>query len=308
MAVYTDLADLAGSLDDHLYLYLQEVGRVPRLSRQEEVALAESIERGRAELCKPPACQDQQYIDAGKEAWQKLIEANLRLVVSVAKKFVGCGLALQDLIQEGNVGLIIAAEKYDWRRGTRFGTHATWWIRQAIIRAIEEQGHLIRLPSSIHGTIRALQRLQEALRQELGREPSYTEMAKRSEFSAQHIHFLYSIYQQPTSLALLNEGGSAFLRDLLREPVLPAPGEQTVSSRIQALLAVLSPRELEVVWLRYGFDGCASRTYAEVGNELAVSRQGIQQSAARALRKLSQVCQSSDIQEQLFTPSVANHS
>jgi RNA polymerase primary sigma factor len=221
---------------------------------------------------------------------------------------MGCGLALQDLIQEGNVGLIIAAEKYDWRRGTRFGTHATWWIRQAIIRAIEEQGHLIRLPSSIHGTIRALQRLQEALRQELGREPSYTEMAERSEFSAQHIHFLYSIYQQPTSLALLNEGGSAFLRDLLREPVLPAPGEQTVSSRIQALLAVLSPRELEVVWLRYGFDGCASRTYAEVGNELAVSRQGIQQSAARALRKLSQVCQSSDIQEQLFTPSVANHS
>ena len=116
MAVYTDLADLAGSLDDHLYLYLQEVGRVPRLSRQEEVALAESIERGRAELCKPPACQDQQYIDAGKEARRKLIEANLRLVVSVAKKFMGCGLVLQDLIQEGNIGLIIAVEKYDWRR------------------------------------------------------------------------------------------------------------------------------------------------------------------------------------------------
>src|SRR5258708_22909760 len=170
MAVYTDLAEMAGSL------YLQEMGRVLRLSAAEEMDLALCIERGRAELWRPPADQDEQCIDEWKEARRRLIEANLRLVVSVAKKFVGCGLALQDLIQEGNIGLIIAAEKYDWRRGTRFGTHASWWIRQAIVRAIEEQGHLIRLPSSIHSTVRALQRLQEALRQELRRTPSHTDI------------------------------------------------------------------------------------------------------------------------------------
>lgn len=301
-------ADAEVDPSDCVGFYFYEISRVSLLSAAEEVEMAWRMERGRIEPLKPAAIRDYRLVEDGEEAQRRLIEANLRLVVWIAKKFLGQGLPLLDLIQEGAIGLMHAVQTFDLARGTKLSTHATWWIRQAITRAIEEQSRLVRLPSSIHNTIRALQRLQEELRQELGREPTYVEMAERCKHSARDIHYLFTINQQPASLEMpLDESEKTSLGDFLQQPTQSAPREQVVSPHIQALLAILSSREREVVWLRYGFDGRASRTLAEAGNELAITRQCTQQTEARAVRKLRQACQRPDIQEQLFAPSAANH-
>jgi RNA polymerase primary sigma factor len=253
--------------------YLREIGRVPLLTAAEEIALAKRIERN------DPAARRQ------------LIEANLRLVVSVAKRYVGRGMLFLDLIQEGNIGLMRAVEKYDWRRGYKFSTYATWWIRQAITRGIADQARTIRVPVHMVETINKLHRIQRQLMQELEREPTPEELAVVMETTPERIVQILKIAQEPVSLETPvgdEDDGSlgAFIED--DEETRP---HQTVLSKLridelQDVLSTLSHRERKVLELRYGLDGSDARTLEEVGRAFGVTRERVRQIESRALMKL----------------------
>src|SRR5450759_562564 len=194
------VADLESSLDDPVRMYLREIGRVPLLSAEEEVRLARRMERGRGELTKPATMRDYRTIEDGEEAQRRLTEANLRLVVSVAKKYIGRGMSLLDLIQEGNIGLIRAVEKFDYTKGYKFSMYATWWIRQAITRAIADQARTIRIPVHMVETINKIYRTSRRLVQEYGREPTSDEIGRGMEISAEKVREIIKVSQEPVSL------------------------------------------------------------------------------------------------------------
>nr|HET6902045.1 sigma-70 family RNA polymerase sigma factor [Ktedonobacteraceae bacterium] len=218
------VADLESSLDDPVRMYLREIGRVPLLSAEEEVRLALRMERGKAERLK--AVPNRRYVDDGEEAQRRLTEANLRLVVSVAKKYIGRGMSLLDLIQEGNIGLIRAVEKFDYTKGFKFSTYATWWIRQAITRAIADQARTIRIPVHMVETINRLIRISRRLLQDLGREPTSEEIAEQMEISAEKVREIIKVSQEPVSLETpIGEEDDSHLGDFIEDHTALAPAD-----------------------------------------------------------------------------------
>lgn len=261
------------SMEDPVRMYLKEIGKVPLLSAEEEQELAERIE-------------------AGDEAAKKrLSEANLRLVVSIAKRYVGRGMALLDLIQEGNLGLMKAVEKFDYRKGYKFSTYATWWIRQAITRAIADQARTIRIPVHMVETINKLRRTSRQLLQELGREATPEEIAKRMDLPVERVQEIMKISQEPVSLETpIGEEDDSHLGDFIQDDHVPVPAEAAAYSvlreQLQEVLATLSDREAKVLRLRFGLEDGRARTLEEVGKEFNVTRERIRQIEAKALRKL----------------------
>ena len=260
-------------LEDPVRLYLKDIGKIRRLTAREEVELAQRAERDDA------------------EARRRLIEANLRLVISVAKKYVGRGLPFLDLIQEGNRGLIRAVEKFDWRRGYKFGTYATWWIRQAITRSIADQARTIRLPVHIGGTLTRLAREARRLTQELGREPTTGEIAEAMGVPAERVREMRRIVQEPVSLETpTGEEDDTVLRNFIADQEALAP-EAAVSSvmlkkELDRALHTLPPRERKILRLRFGLDDGRPHTLEEVGREFGLTRERIRQIEAGALKKL----------------------
>jgi RNA polymerase primary sigma factor len=284
-------AELESSLDDPVRMYLREIGRVPLLSAAEEVALAKRMERGRLERQRPIREQSMQIILDGEEGQRKLTEANLRLVVSVAKKYIGRGMSLLDLIQEGNIGLIRAVEKFDYLKGFKFSTYATWWIRQAITRAIADQARTIRIPVHMVETINRLIRTSRRLLQELGREPTAEEIAEQMEISPERVREIIKISQEPVSLETpIGEEDDSHLGDFIEDHTALAPADaashQLLKEQVKDALNGLTQREQEVLRLRFGLDDGRSRTLEEVGKEFRVTRERIRQIEAKALRKL----------------------
>ncbi len=263
----------SGDGEDILRVYLSEIARAPLLTREEEAALGRRIERG------------------DRAAYQRLVESNLRLVVAVAKRYVGHGVPLLDLIQEGNRGLLRAAEKFDWRRGLKFSTYAHWWIRQAITRALATQARTVRLPVHVHDTLTRLTRVTDRLRQDLGREPTPGEVARATGLSAALVRDLVQVAQEPVSLDLpVGEEEDATLGEFVSDRGALAP-EQPVFAALerQALaraLAELTPRERRVLTLRFGLAGTRPRTLDEVGRIFGVTRERVRQIQNRALAKL----------------------
>ncbi|KRT76895.1 MAG: RpoD subfamily RNA polymerase sigma-70 subunit, RNA polymerase primary sigma factor [Armatimonadetes bacterium CSP1-3] len=260
-------------LEDPVRLYLKDIGKIRRLTAREEVELAQRAERDDA------------------EARRRLIEANLRLVISVAKKYVGRGLPFLDLIQEGNRGLIRAVEKFDWRRGFKFSTYATWWIRQAITRSIADQARTIRLPVHIGGTLTRLAREARRLTQELGREPTTGEIAEAMGVPAERVREMRRIVQEPVSLETpTGEEDDTVLRNFIADQEALAP-EAAVSSimlkkELDRALHTLPPRERKILRLRFGLDDGRPHTLEEVGREFGLTRERIRQIEAGALKKL----------------------
>ena len=260
-------------LEDPVRLYLKDIGKIRRLTAREEVELAQRAERDDA------------------EARRRLIEANLRLVISVAKKYVGRGLPFLDLIQEGNRGLIRAVEKFDWRRGYKFSTYATWWIRQAITRSIADQARTIRLPVHIGGTLTRLAREARRLTQELGREPTTGEIAEAMGVPAERVREMRRIVQEPVSLETpTGEEDDTVLRNFIADQEALAP-EAAVSSimlkkELDRALRTLPPRERKILRLRFGLDDGRPHTLEEVGQEFGLTRERIRQIEAGALKKL----------------------
>ncbi len=284
-------ADLESSLDDPVRMYLREIGRVPLLSAEEEVILAKRMERGKLERQKPLAQQSFRLIVDGEEAQRRLTEANLRLVVSVAKKYIGRGMSLLDLIQEGNIGLIRAVEKFDYTKGYKFSTYATWWIRQAITRAIADQARTIRIPVHMVETINRLIRISRRLLQELGREPTSEEIAEEMQISPEKVREIIKISQEPVSLETpIGEEDDSHLGDFIEDHGALAPADaashQLLREQVKDALTGLTQREQEVLRLRFGLDDGRSRTLEEVGKEFRVTRERIRQIEAKALRKL----------------------
>jgi RNA polymerase primary sigma factor len=296
------VADLESSLDDPVRMYLREIGRVPLLSAEEEVRLAQRMERGRAELLKRPA--NQRIIDDGEEAQRCLTEANLRLVVSVAKKYIGRGMSLLDLIQEGNIGLIRAVEKFDYTKGYKFSTYATWWIRQAITRAIADQARTIRIPVHMVETINRLIRISRRLLQELGREPTSEEIAEQMEISPEKVREIIKVSQEPVSLETpIGEEDDSHLGDFIEDHTALAPADaashQLLKEQVEDVLDSLTERERKVLQLRFGLDDGRSRTLEEVGKEFHVTRERIRQIEAKALRKLRHPSRSRKLKDYL---------
>jgi RNA polymerase primary sigma factor len=284
-------ADIESSLDDPVRMYLREIGRVPLLSAAEEVALAKRMERGRLERQRPIREQSLRIILDGEEGQRKLTEANLRLVVSVAKKYIGRGMSLLDLIQEGNIGLIRAVEKFDYQKGFKFSTYATWWIRQAITRAIADQARTIRIPVHMVETINRLIRTSRRLLQELGREPTAEEIAEQMEITPERVREIIKISQEPVSLETpIGEEDDSHLGDFIEDHTALAPADaashQLLKEQVKDALNGLTQREQEVLRLRFGLDDGRSRTLEEVGKEFRVTRERIRQIEAKALRKL----------------------
>jgi len=265
------------AVDDPVKIYLKEIGRVPLLSGDEEIELARMMAEGTP-------------LEA-KRAKQRLSEANLRLVVSIAKKYVGRGMQFLDLIQEGNLGLIKAVEKFDYRKGYKFSTYATWWIRQAITRAIADQARTIRIPVHMVETINKLIRVNRQLIQELGRDPRPDEIAREMGISEDKVREILKIAQEPVSLETpIGEEDDSHLGDFIPDDDAPAPADAVavalLKEQLVEVLNTLTPREAKVLRLRYGLDDGKARTLEEVGKEFNVTRERIRQIEAKALRKL----------------------
>jgi len=296
------MADLESSLDDPVRMYLREIGRVPLLSAEEEVRLARRMERAKLERYKP--YPDYRVIRDGEEAQRCLTEANLRLVVSVAKKYIGRGMSLLDLIQEGNIGLIRAVEKFDYTKGYKFSTYATWWIRQAITRAIADQARTIRIPVHMVETINRLIRVSRRLLQELGREPTSDEIAAQMEITAEKVREIIKVSQEPVSLETpIGEEEDSHLGDFIEDHTALAPAEaashQLLKEQVEDVLDSLTERERKVLQLRFGLDDGRARTLEEVGKEFHVTRERIRQIEAKALRKLRHPSRSRKLKDYL---------
>jgi RNA polymerase primary sigma factor len=283
-----------------LPLYLQEIGRVPLLSGAEEVELARAIERGtlaaerlRTDHDLAPATQEELEADVadGDEARRRLIEANLRLVVSVARRYMNRGIPLPDLIQEGNMGLLRAVEKFDYRRGFKFSTYATWWIRQAVTRAIADHARTIRIPVHMVETINRLVRTLSHLQQQYGREPTPQEMAEALEMPAERVREILKILPQPISLETpVGDEQDALLSDFIEDEAAldleEAAARSLLRDYMASVLTSLGPREQRVLQMRFGLENGKYYTLSEIGDELGVTRERIRQIEAKALRKL----------------------
>jgi RNA polymerase primary sigma factor len=275
-------------VDDPVRMYLREIGRVHLLTASEEVHLAQIMERGKAEQLK--RVPNRKYLDEANAAQRRLTEANLRLVVSITKKYVGHGMNLLDLIQEGNIGLMRAVEKFDATLGYKFSTYATWWIRQAVTRAIADQGRTIRIPSHMIEKINRLLRKRSRLLQDLGREPTAQDIALAMGMTTGQIEEIISYAEAPVSLEKpVGEDSEDELGDFLEDHTVVAPAEaathQLLKEQVEEVLLSLTEREQLVVRLRFGLDG-DSRTLEEVGKELSVTRERVRQIEAKALGKL----------------------
>ena len=278
------------SIDDPVRMYLKEIGKVPLLTAEEEVEIAKKLEGGTPE--------------EKEEAKRKLSEANLRLVVSIAKRYVGRGMLFLDLIQEGNLGLIKAVEKFDYRKGFKFSTYATWWIRQAITRAIADQARTIRIPVHMVETINKLIRVSRQLLQEYGREPTPEEIAKEMGISESKVREIIKIAQEPVSLETpIGEEEDSHLGDFIPDDDAPAPAEAAsfalMKEQLLDVLDTLTPREEKVLRLRFGLDDGHQRTLEEVGREFNVTRERIRQIEAKALRKLRHPSRSKKLRDSL---------
>lgn len=273
-------------IDDPVRMYLKEIGRVPLLTAEEEIELAKRMEQG------------------DEEAKKKLAEANLRLVVSIAKRYVGRGMLFLDLIQEGNLGLIKAVEKFDYGKGFKFSTYATWWIRQAITRAIADQARTIRIPVHMVETINKLIRVSRQLLQELGRDPTPEEIAAAMEIPVERVREIQKVAQEPVSLETpIGEEEDSHLGDFIEDEDAPAPAEAAsyilLKEQLESVLDTLTPREEKVLRLRFGLDDGRSRTLEEVGQEFGVTRERIRQIEAKALRKLRHPSRSRKLKDYL---------
>jgi RNA polymerase primary sigma factor len=278
------------ALDDPVRMYLKEIGRVPLLSMEDEKNLAMKIEAGEHELAKNGSA-NQVTVGQGEEAKRQLTEANLRLVVSIAKKYVGRGMLFLDLIQEGNLGLIRAVEKFDYRKGYKFSTYATWWIRQAITRALADQARTIRIPVHMVETINRLIKISRQLLQELGRDPSVEEIAAEMGLTPEKVREVIKISQEPISLETpIGEEEDSHLGDFIEDQEAVAPAEAAsvmlLKEKMQDVLQNLTERERKVLVLRFGLEDGHQRTLEEVGQEFGVTRERIRQIEAKALRKL----------------------
>lgn len=294
-----DESDEDVEVDDTISLYLKEVGKVPLLTPEEEVELAKKIEEGR--LAKKRLARGvsdpeerkrlEKLVEEGKEAQDHLIKANSRLVVSVAKKYIGRGVPFLDLIQEGNIGLIRAVKKFDYRRGYKFSTYATWWIRQAVTRAIADQGRTIRVPVHMYEQINQLARAVRKLVQELGREPTTEEIAAEMGISPSKVEQIIRVSQRPLSLETpVGEEEDSFLGDFIEDESSPSPTETASQSllreQLEEILKSLSPREAKILKLRFGLLDGYSYTLEEVGRKFGVTRERIRQIEAQALGRL----------------------
>ena len=274
------------AVDDPVRMYLKEIGKVPLLTAEEEIELAKRMEAG------------------DEAAKQKLCESNLRLVVSIAKRYVGRGMLFLDLIQEGNLGLIKAVDKFDWKKGFKFSTYATWWIRQAITRSIADQARTIRIPVHMVETINKLMRIQRQLLQELGREPTPEEIAAEMDITEDKVREIMKIAQEPVSLETpIGEEEDSHLGDFIPDEEVPAPADATAYSMLKEqlveVLDTLAEREQKVLKLRFGLEDGRARTLEEVGKQFDVTRERIRQIEAKALRKLRHPSRSKKLKDYL---------
>ena len=312
------------SIEDPVRMYLKEIGKVPLLSAEEEIELAKNMEAGAVAKEKIAILKSreenateeelaeikeeiknlQKDLDAGDEAKKRLAEANLRLVVSIAKRYVGRGMLLLDLIQEGNLGLIKAVEKFDYHKGYKFSTYATWWIRQAITRAIADQARTIRIPVHMVETINKLIRVSRQLLQELGREPLPEEIAKEMDMPVERVREILKISQEPVSLETpIGEEEDSHLGDFIQDDNVPVPAEAAAQTllkeQLDEVLDTLTEREQKVLRLRFGMNDGRARTLEEVGREFDVTRERIRQIEAKALRKLRHPSRSRKLRDYL---------
>lgn len=312
------------SVEDPVRMYLKEIGKVPLLSADEEIELAQNMEDGavatekinvlkgrldgaseeeKAEI-KDEIKKLQRDVDKGADAKKRLAEANLRLVVSIAKRYVGRGMLFLDLIQEGNLGLIKAVEKFDYKKGYKFSTYATWWIRQAITRAIADQARTIRIPVHMVETINKLIRVSRQLLQELGREPSPEEIAKEMNMPVERVREILKISQEPVSLETpIGEEEDSHLGDFIKDDNVPVPADAAaftlLKEQLEEVLGTLTEREQKVLTLRFGLEDGRARTLEEVGKEFNVTRERIRQIEAKALRKLRHPSRSRKLKDYL---------
>ena len=312
------------SVEDPVRMYLKEIGKVPLLSAEEEIELAQKMEAGAVatekiaileermeeaddaeiEELKAEIKELQMDVDLGSEAKKRLAEANLRLVVSIAKRYVGRGMLFLDLIQEGNLGLIKAVEKFDYRKGYKFSTYATWWIRQAITRAIADQARTIRIPVHMVETINKLIRVSRQLLQELGREPSPEEIAVEMNMPVDRVREILKISQEPVSLETpIGEEEDSHLGDFIKDDNVPVPADAAaftlLKEQLEEVLSTLTDREQKVLTLRFGLEDGRARTLEEVGKEFNVTRERIRQIEAKALRKLRHPSRSRKLKDYL---------
>ena len=312
------------SVEDPVRMYLKEIGKVPLLSADEEIELAQNMEDGavatekinvlkgridgaseeeKAEI-KEEIKTLQRDVDKGADAKKRLAEANLRLVGSIAKRYVGRGMLFLDLIQEGNLGLIKAVEKFDYKKGYKFSTYATWWIRQAITRAIADQARTIRIPVHMVETINKLIRVSRQLLQELGREPSPEEIAKEMNMPVERVREILKISQEPVSLETpIGEEEDSHLGDFIKDDNVPVPADAAaftlLKEQLEEVLGTLTEREQKVLTLRFGLEDGRARTLEEVGKEFNVTRERIRQIEAKALRKLRHPSRSRKLKDYL---------